>query len=190
MFKRLYLDDGTCVCVVVRESTAQRLRQTCFRPGDQPRAGNFRHWRQMYSVLDDRIVMDALCNVLAKEIIEYEGEVVEASVQIRHDEVVGWASTSSINGFVAHQLRDFAPNSHTRALVINPKRRDIRAPQTKLVTIVYEFKYEEDNGWVAVIHSIYPGPDIGELDGDITEREGVVFFTWEHPGETLSPDVS
>jgi len=34
-----------------------------------------------------------------------------------------------------------------------------------------------------VIKSIYPGNDIGDLEGNITKREGVVFFDSNHPGE-------
>jgi hypothetical protein len=32
---------------------------------------------------------------------------------------------------------------------------------------------------------MYPGPDIGELVGDVSARENVVFFDWNHPGEPI-----
>ena len=49
------------------------------------------------------------------------------------------------------------------------------------VTLVLEFKSEYDSP-VAVIHSLYPGHDVGDLEGDMTVREDRVWFNWNHPG--------
>jgi hypothetical protein len=38
------------------------------------------------------------------------------------------------------------------------------------------------------IHSIYTGPDIGQLWGDVTERENAVFLDWENPALRSRPD--
>jgi hypothetical protein len=49
---------------------------------------------------------------------------------------------------------------------------------------VYELK-REDGDLVAIIHSIYPGKDIGPLSGDLTASQNIVMFDWKHPGKTI-----
>jgi hypothetical protein len=58
-----------------------------------------------------------------------------------------------------------------------------KAPLTNKLTVVFEFQLAtEDRPHLMIVHSLYPGEDIGELSGDITENEGRVFFDWDHPG--------
>jgi len=98
--------------------------------------------------------------------------------------LVGRSSTGKLADYPAEALVPYQPNKRSQALRIRPERRDILAPPTCILTIVYQRKPPDDEGrQVVIVHSLYPGPDIGQLRGDITAREGVVFFYWEHPGQ-------
>ena len=60
----------------------------------------------------------------------------------------------------------------------------ISAPRTRDVTVIYgisEGKRGDDV--VVILRSMYPGPDVGELKGDVSVREGRVFFDWNVAGD-------
>ena len=95
---------------------------------------------------------------------------------------VGWESTSALSDYKEDDLERFTINRRSKGLRVKMCRTDLLAPKTCELTIVYELKIEDDK-LVAIIHSIYPGQDIGELRGNVTVREKRVFFDWNHPGQ-------
>lgn len=167
------------IVFVVRNRTEDRLKKRCFRI-DTKRAGLFDRWSSAETLLRD----PAILRGLAADVLECwnDGGVgLTYSVQITCDRSVGWASTMPSDDIDFYDLECFELGRGC-ALRVKLDRQHLRAPRTDDVTIVYELK-EEYGHPTAVVHSIYPGPDIGPLEGNITEREGVVFFDWDHPGQ-------
>lgn len=167
--------------VVYRQKVADRLSKTCFRDNGGCWAGNFFAFPSFTEVLSDPVIKREFIEQLM-EAFE-EGEIGTQSFIVDAGRLVGWSSTASYKQFPEEMLESFVLNGRATALRVKPEVADqFKAPKTEILTVVCELKLEERNR-VAVIHSLYPGEDIGELVGDVTGREGVVFFTWEHPGE-------
>ncbi|MFH1077741.1 MAG: hypothetical protein V1745_00450 [Patescibacteria group bacterium] len=185
MYLPITLTDGTPTTIIVRYRTTERLAKTCFRGTDRTRAGNFFRFTRVDDIFKEGEVLAAL----RKHVLECIDELIEtpgapdatysSTVDVGH--TVGWESTSDLASFSEESLERFNPNRRSHALRVKPTRTDVRAPRTSLITFVYQLKREGD-GWAVIIHSLYPGRDIGELKGNITQRERRVFFTWEHPG--------
>lgn len=140
-------------------------------------AGNFDTWQHPKDVIR-AIREDLQAEVM---IAVEEGDTKTRSIEIEYPSYVGWASVIENDPAFSDSLQDFQPNKRSTAKRLID--RTILAPLTKTVTIVYRV-VNGHNGLPAMqIFSMYPGPDIGALEGDITEREGVVFMDWSHPGE-------
>lgn len=185
----MFIDTKTQIAslpLVIRapRKTEERLAGTCFRRLDGGgRSGNF------FSVKSLPQLLRLENSRVARELVEAaNAEIGEGfgtcSVQIDLDEPVGWASTSPIANFGEDELETFKPNrrSDAKRVIAGSSRR---APKTRSLTIVYELRREtrEREQIAIVIHSAYPGEDIGELKDDVSAREGVAFFDWDHPGE-------
>jgi hypothetical protein len=177
---QLNLNSGVLATVVVRQRTKDRLRTKCFRGASLPYAGNFDFWTSAEQVFGDALVQEEFADELDELLTKSDFKT--HSVNIDHDQIVGWASTSPSDKYQMSALERFSLNRKSTGLRVKPSRTDLLAPRTKKLTIVFEFKLENDNP-VAVVHSIYPGADIGELEGDMTHRERCVFFDWDHPGD-------
>lgn len=165
--------------VICPIKTKERLQTTCFRGRDQKLAGNFKLWESVEDMFEGSIL-----NKVTDDVWEQweHGVFGTHSVTFEMPIHVGWESTVSRDKYSMDDLEDFSPNKRSSALRIRPGRTEHLAPLTRDITIVYQL--EEQRGAAKVtIWSMYPGVDIGELDGDITEREGRVFFDWNHPGE-------
>jgi hypothetical protein len=170
---------GSPVVMIVRQITEERLVKTCFRGIDVKLAGNFLRWNSSFELLSDAHVK----YMFIRDIDEaFRNNSWNNSVCIEYGLPVGWSGTDDVSKYSQSDLEDFEPNRRSRASRVRLDRRDLLAPKTDLLTIVYELKREETGYIVAVVHSIYPGKDIGELRGDITQSEQVVFFDWNHPG--------
>jgi hypothetical protein len=186
------LSSGEQFAIVVRTRTKDRLRNTCFRGRSVTKAVNFSRWASVEELVDDcaNALENHFRNVIENDLLarSSEGPFPTESFELDCGVSVGWASTDKRERYQSEGalLERFAPNRASTALRV---RNDATlsgfhyAPRTTAVTFVCEVRHE-DGAWVVVIHSIYPGSDIGELKGDVTEREGVVFFGWEHPGMT------
>lgn len=184
------------VCLSITNRARDRLMTTCFRPEGrvQNLAGSFSVWDSPENFFQDSLVQDELiCHAdeLAAE-AEYGTHSVTLSV---FDKWLGWESTDQIERYtdfgILHELEKFNPNRKSNALRFPLRLKyKFKAPATNKVTVVFEFRPDkEDDGFLFIIHSVYPGEDIGELVGNITEREQRVFFDWDHPGEDF-PDES
>lgn len=173
-----YLSDGkTTIKVVFPHKTKERLRTTCFRPGAQL-AGNFFRWKRPEDVLEDPVVREQLLEGLLKAIAEEDWETT--SIEVVHADEVGWCSTAPRERFRNYHVQAFKPNVRSTGLKVKSAFSRIRAPRTTLCTFV--LRVHPGETYSAVVYSLYPGRDIGELEGDVSEREGVVFFDWAHPG--------
>jgi hypothetical protein len=185
MYLSTTLSDGTSAKIIVRHGTVERLATTCFRGTDRARAGNFSRFARVQDVFRDKKVLDGLRKYVSESVHELldSPDFLDATFSCTVDagHPVGWESTDRMDRYSAELLEPFNPNRRSRALRIKPDRTDIRAPVTSLVTLVFQLRYEVD-AWAIVIHSMYPGKDIGDLVGDITRREQRVFFVWEHHG--------
>ncbi len=167
--------------IIVPGRVRNRLSKTCFRPNSIHCAGNFSLWESSEDLLKEPSVKAFI--IEEAEAILNEGKTGGIySVTYTHTENVGWSSTNDRMKYSHLDLEDFFPNRKSMAMRINTTRKDILAPLTNDITFVLELSSRNERPFV-VIKSIYPGNDIGDLEGNITKREGVVFFDWNHPGE-------
>jgi hypothetical protein len=167
--------------IVVRQQTQDRLATKCFRGKPANRAGNFLRWQNAHELFESEFVTQS---ILADVSEAYAKKSRTNSVCIDFGSHIGWSGTDDLGKYKTEDLERFEPNRRSWALRVNlGSGGRLPAPPTSFLTIVYEIR--EEPGQVAVIvHSMYPGKDIGELVGNITERENCVFFDWEHPGAT------
>ena len=173
------LDDGVPVSIIVPDQTEERLQSTCYRGNSFSRAGNFLHWWSSEGLLRDPELMLYFLEELNQ--LWSEQAFGTRSVCIVHSDYVGWESTSPLALYEDEDLEVFQLNRRAHALRVKLDCTHLLAPLTKEVTIVFEFKEGKDRT-VAIVHSAYPGFDVGDLSGDVTEREHRVFFDWNHPG--------
>jgi hypothetical protein len=174
------LRSGVEVLIIVRRPTEERLRAKCFRGKHLALAGNFYLWDSAESLFRDRTVIDQLLEELHD--LWTKRDLGTHSQSITHELVVGWESTDPLENYAPDDLELFNPNRRSQGLRVKLHRTDLFAPKTQELTLVYELKSEDSNP-VVIIHSIYPGIDIGELDGNVTQREERVFLDWTHQGE-------
>lgn len=183
MFKLIDSEQGWYLKLIMRQEAKNRLASTCFRGKSVVKAGNFLRWASIEEMLEDSEVLRMFVIELAKE-IKGKPQQGTIGIQVICRDFIGWASTAPKKNYDKSELEPFQPNRHTNALRIK-QGNDRLAPLTKRVTIVLELKLEGKN-WAAVIHSVYPGKDVGRLTGNITEREGIVFFDWDHQGAKMN----
>lgn len=165
--------------VICPIKTEERLKTTCFRGRNQKLAGNFKLWESV-----EEMFKSSAINELKDDFWEQwrKCEFGTHSVTIEMPVHIGWESTANKDKYPMDTLEEFCPNRRSTALRIRSNRTEHLAPLTKDITIVYQLEDQRGEPKVT-IWSLYPGDDIGELVGDITQREGRVFFDWNHPGE-------
>lgn len=166
--------------VIMRDYTFDRLRNTCFRGPAIVRAGNFSAWYGAKEFLRDERVQSAIISEMRE--LSKPGISETHSVEIEFDQSIGWSSTDDLSKFPMEHLLPFALNRKAYGLKVKPEHAQYLAPKTNVVTIIFELKDEGDS-YTAVVHSTYPGKDVGELSDNVSARENVVFFDWSHPGE-------
>ncbi len=163
------------VTVTMREETKQRLATTCFR-GGKNLAGNFSQWENAEKLFAEEDVIQALL-ADANQAMQERSSTNSFSINWRTP--VGWSGTDDFKKYSQKDLTNYNPNRRSSALRVRIGHQ-LPAPRTDILTIVYEITQRVNPG--IIIHTIYPGRDIGELEGKITDRENVVFFDWNHPG--------
>lgn len=179
MFIRKNLPSGVWAAIIVPRVSETRLQTTCFRGKTLQRAGNFSQWNSSAKLFRDYLVED---NFLAALDEAWSERIFGTnSINIAHKMSVGWESTAPLEDYAPEDLEEFKLNRRSWGLRVKPSRVDLLAPQTHVLTIVYELK-SEDGKPITIVHSIYPGFDVGDLYGDVTDREKRVFFDWSHPG--------
>ena len=182
-------ENGQSVRISMTNRAKERLPTTCFRRESTIQlAGNFRYWANLAEFFGDNWVHGELLWHIDK-LIESKDEGAHSATLVSRW-WLGWESTDLLSKYSRiSDLEKFNPNRRSRALRVRMDRSKYRkAPPTNRVTVVFEFRLATDvDKHLVIIHSIYPGEDIGELAGDVTDREQRVFFDWNHPGENF-PD--
>lgn len=180
--------DADTVRIRMSGETIGRLWRTCFRGRGVRQAGNFFRWENFDQLMAEQgelirtLIREAILQESARQ---PETPTFTESIWIDCEVLVGWTSTVARVAYGQNELEVFHPNRHSTALRV---RRDSGhyAPRTSLLTLVCGFHFDQladRREWSVTVYSVYPGEDIGELRGDITAREGVAFFGWEHPGQ-------
>lgn len=171
---------GAPVGIIVGHATEERLQTKCFRGTSLACAGNFQNWNSASQMFRD----DEVMNFFLAELDELwiKGEFGVQSVNILLSKTIGWESTAPLSNYADADLEHLDLSRRSWGLRVKLSRRDLLTPKTNELTIVFQLKSEDDRA-VVIVRSMYPGFDVGELDGDVTDREKRVFFDWNHPGE-------
>lgn len=179
--------NGTRVWASVADIAVQRLKGTCFRGTHRACAGNFSKWGNALDMFDgSEDVMDQLIEDVEQAV---RAETWGAnSVCMKLGYMVGWTATCARGTISEDVLEPFTlgKNGKASGLRVKLDATHILAPQTDLATVIYELRSGRSSGsFQVIVWSIYPGPDVGEIQGNITERERQVFFDFNHPGQLL-----
>jgi hypothetical protein len=190
--------NGCNITLVVPAETHKRLGEKCFRGTQISKAGNFMRWNGFYDFMRSDVRHDLIEEIMER-IKQYEESRTNKRrfrerVQIECEFAVGWASTERIDRLDPSILEPFSLNGRATGLRIRRNAR-IAAPQTFFMTIIYTIRFKsETDDWEAIVNSMYPGEDVGPLGPEsggkgsvnITEREEVAFFGFQHPGLVTS----
>jgi len=110
---------------------------------------------------------------------------VEFSFEALMPYVVGWDSTAPLDDFDGDDLEQRALNAKATAFFVKREAKRM-ALQTDLVTMCLRRASRQNTGELALlIGTVYPGVDVGPLEGDMTLREQRVWFDWHERGEAL-----
>ena len=168
------------VATVIRGEAETRISEKRFKGVDVAVAGNFSRWATLQDLMSDQFVLEALDKEFGRTY--KKDNFGTRSFEIRFDTPIGWSNTDDIELYGEDMLERFEPNRRSVGYRVRLDRTDLEAPRTNVLTVTYEFR-DEPQGPVAVIHSLYPGPDIGRVGGEISRDKAIVFFDYNHPGE-------
>lgn len=189
---RIFQPPGYRLGIIMRKPTEQRLLTTCFR-GDVCKAGNFSRWFSFTDLLADsevkrQILADVSTRISQERSKEAQGKVFRSypeSLTFTYPVPVGWVTTvplTYVRGLELEQTKlNASPTRHAYGLMVTD--RNAKAPKTRLVTVKYQLKLEGPNYWTAIMHTMYPGRDIGPLEGNLTEKTQRAFFDFGNPGD-------
>jgi hypothetical protein len=175
--------DRASVRFVVPRATRERLATTCFRHPSRGDAGRFASWRSADDVLSDLRIRKQLLIEVERHVRENKAPGSTYSRTVTLPEFVGWESTLSFGEAKGVSVGDAAINRRATALFVDD---DTPAPRTRDVTVIFSVDDGQHEDFVAFVVSIYPGLDVGELAGDVSRREGCVFFHWQARGDNGS----
>ncbi len=170
---------GKQVRIIVGIKTEQKFKGTCFRGKNRRFAGNFKIWDRVEKLLGDTFVLKTFITCIQQAIDEEDFS--NQSCTIRYSYEVGWSLTNDLSKYFGRDLIRFRPTPRSLAYKVKPERRNMPAPLTNQITLVFDLKNENDL-MVVIVHDIYPGKDVGDLTGDISAREKCAFFDRNHPG--------
>lgn len=182
VIKKNFFDPG--MTIIMPGHQIKRMQDKCFRPNDQALAGNFSLWETPQEMLCDYTVIHSLIQHGLE--IWKSGDIGSThSIQIEHEKLIGWSSTYPIGFYRDYMLEEFQVGKHATGLRVKAEYAGMSAPQSHIVTVVINVSetWGKNRQPKLTIHSCYPGKDVGELEGDVSKREGIVFFDWNHPGE-------
>lgn len=175
------LRNGFKAGVAIDEATKARLCTTCFR-GCKALAGNFRFFKDINDFLNHPTIMTAILEEVQTLVEDSSPLGEDHSFEIEMGVPVGWSSTDDRTLYHDDvvERKNFGWRNCASALFVQNPR--LPAPVTSFITIIFTLSRNQQGVPGAIIQSIYPGHDVGRLEGDMTKREGVVFFDWNHPG--------
>jgi hypothetical protein len=103
------------------------------------------------------------------------------SITLDTKKLIGWSGTICEQQIPSEDTETFTLNKRATCRMIK-HNTDHEAPLTTEVTFIIRIP---KGNRVALLESVYPGQDVGKLEGDVSSREKVVFFGFTHKGETL-----
>ncbi|MBP9757169.1 MAG: hypothetical protein KBD06_01055 [Candidatus Pacebacteria bacterium] len=159
----------------------ERMKNTCFRGQQLRLASNLHRWNSPREIFQDKLIIEYFKKWVETVSPEEFGGVNSGTVA--YDASIGWSGTAPIEEFDPSELEVFHPNRNSSALRVRTDMLHITAPKTNLLTFIFRARISDDFGQVVDMQSMYPGPDIGKLKGNISEREKVAFFDFNHPGQ-------
>jgi len=183
MFFKIKLPCGQLVKVAMNDFVEKKRLATRFRGKTVAKSCNFSMWENPDEVFAEKFVRREILVLCERLFFENEAEITE-SICIECPTIIGWDATAPVENYNQDDLEHFdMPNGKSCALRVKTDRVHLRAPRTKMLTIICEFVRREGKLPRLNIVSMYPGVDIGDLEGNITEREKRVLFDFDHPGE-------
>ncbi len=174
---------GHHITFVMKDDTARRINERNLHGGSLQLANKFR-WD---CTIDELFYQ--LCNnfeFIRRILVCFCDGDGTYSLELKYPAIIGWSGTDERSKYKDDDLEVHCPNVRSTVMRVKLDRRDLRAPTTDTMTVVYHIKRKLDHLLVTIL-SLYPGPDIGPLDGNLTENRGVVMFDFNHPGQTLLP---
>jgi hypothetical protein len=181
MSTRFSLNNGQVVELVMPNEQAKRLIRTCFRGPNCRQAGNFFAWRNFRDFLEDKELRDLLCYEFER-ILENPSVNSKHRIEIEFSGKVGWDSVMSGEDLLDEDVASAKIGRlNKRAFALFLPVGQIEAPKTEVVTMVLTMK--QNRIWKFIIGTLYPGPDCGELRGDMTKRHNLYWLDWANPGE-------
>lgn len=182
------LSNGTTVELSMPKAQGTRLKGTCFRGTHVKKGGNFGIWDDFAEFLSDPEVRSKLTAEFEKMVERPTDEQLRLELQFSRK--VGWDSVMLKEDLKPGDLEQcFTKQLSKRATALFLPTGYIDAPATEFVTMVMYMKFV-DGHWVFVISTMYPGADCGQLEGNMTEKEDLIWLDWENPGEPLDlPEI-
>ncbi len=168
---------GASVRMIITGEDIVRIEQRHFRRR-RSAAANFKLWSSPRHLWSDAEVQQKFLDHVVQAFAE--GAKGTESCSLSLSIPVGWSGTDDVTRYERDTLELFQPNKRSDAFRVRKERTDLKAPETQELTFIYRIIERESPA--IQIYSLYPGRDIGELEGNITEREKVVFFDWDHAG--------
>lgn len=173
---------GRNTILVMRHNTVTRLASTCFHGVRKALAGNLAWWMTPATFFSDIRIAEKVWARIERHISA--GSIRTQREEIEFDFHIGWSSTDDIQYYDTDSIEPFAPTQKWCGMrVLNDC--GCTAPLTTFLTLVFEIKYEHD-GVIVIVHTMYPGRDVGELRGDMSESKQIVFFDFDHEGQPLT----
>lgn len=163
--------------VSIPRKQIQRMSKTCFRGKSYALAGNFSLWGTAKEFLKDEEVVMLLREQFQEDFLQKKSGTCSCTIELENP--VGWSSTLEQSECAGTDLAlETRPlnNRATATFVAN-----LEAPVTYHITVKYKIESADETAKVT-IYSLYPGRDVGELEGNVSAREDVYFLDWDTPG--------
>ena len=180
--------------IVVPTGQVIRMKGKCFRGGRMRAfAGAFALWGKIEDLFSHNPFISKLRRALTP-LLRVNSYGVHR-LELEFSEAIGWDSMvelEELDSDEAEACVDGPPEEHRREkwqgrfLPIGV----IEADLTDIMTIVVDIQPGRDGcEWGVFIRTMYPGHDIGELSGNMTEKTGAVFLDFMNPGESYVENI-
>ncbi|MCC7522273.1 hypothetical protein IT407_00505 [Candidatus Uhrbacteria bacterium] len=180
--------------VVIPNHCSRTMMERHFRGRGTRLAGNFSRWESPNQVLRDRSfseIFHAVCYDILTELERnpprYSSDY-DQRFNIPFPGIVGWSGTAPRGYVNGAELELFDLNKHARGFKVMDS--EPLAPVTRLVSCSTRFRFHEadPHNRVLMLYNLAPGPSVGELHGNVSLREDIVFFDFLHRGgENVHP---
>ncbi len=174
--------------VVIPRQCYKTMVKRHFRGHSLRNAANFSRWETPYAALGDyrfREIFHQICAEIAADLERdppKNNSGYDQRFIVPFPGIVGWSGTVPRDYVNGAELEEFKINKHATGLMVMDS--EPLAPITSLVSCSTRFRLHEADpaNRVIMLYSLAPGPSIGELDGNVSKREDVVFFDFGHRG--------